>query len=194
MVTISGNILVITAIIKTPKLRTKSNYLIMSLSCIDLSVGLIVMPLKTVIDVIYFSEWPFGALFCDIWHILGTVFLSSSDLHLLMIAIDRYLSVTRIGYSLDKSRRNIIYMISFAWTFAIIVALTPILGWKNHQKFIQRIENKVCLASLNISYTIVSAILLFFGPMAIMIPLYYAIYKVFRNTIHFISENEPILQ
>jgi len=166
----------------------------MSLSCIDLAVGLVVMPFMTVVDVIYFSDWTYGAVVCDIWYLFTAVCTSSSVLHLLMIAIDRYLSITRIGYSLDNNYRNIVYMICFAWIFAFMVSMAPILGWRDYEKFIRRIENKICYASLNIAYEAMSAILLFVGPVAVMIPLYYSIYKVFRNTNDFIPGNYSFSQ
>src|SRR5437868_12744157 len=86
MVTVFGNILVITAILKTPKLRIRSNYLILSLSVTDLTVGVVVMPVFALIDIIYFSDWTFGAVFCDIHVIFFTMLSSTSAFHLVFIA------------------------------------------------------------------------------------------------------------
>ena len=178
-ITAFGNILVITAILKTPKLRIRSNYLILSLSFTDLTVAVLSMPITAYHDIINLSDWKWGPVMCDLFYMLTAVCTSASVLHLLFIAIDRYLTVTKIEYSMSNKKRYIIVMILFAWSFAILVGLTPMLGWRDYQRFLDRIyEQKTCFSSLNIAYKTTSVIILFFGPVSIMIPLYYAIYKV----------------
>ncbi|CAG2169548.1 unnamed protein product [Oppiella nova] len=119
--TIIGNVLIITSIITTPKLCIRPNYLILSLSITDLLIGVFSMPVTAYYGIVYVSDWIMGSIICDIHYFMAGVCTTSSFLHLMCIAIDRYLSVTRIQYSRNKSLTHIKTMISFSWTFSILV-------------------------------------------------------------------------
>ncbi|CAK9254261.1 unnamed protein product [Sphagnum jensenii] len=183
LTTIFGNLLVITAIIKTTKLQIMSNYLILSLAIADLIVGIVVMSPKAIIEVVYFGKWPFGAIFCDIWYTTFILCTSASILHLLVIAIDRYLTVTKTNYSLSRNWKKIGVMIFMAWFLGLIVAIGPISGWRDYEKFLKRIDNNVCYVTYKLGFIIFSQIILCYAPVAIIIPLYYVIYTKSRQKI-----------
>ncbi|CAG2163393.1 unnamed protein product [Oppiella nova] len=109
--TILGNLLVITAIKTTPKLQIRPNFLILSLSITDLSVGMFAMPLMAYYNVVGIDEWTMGSVMCDIKTFISICFTTTSYLHIMFIAIDRYLSVTRIEYSRNKSKSHVMAMI-----------------------------------------------------------------------------------
>ena len=176
--TILGNILVITAILKTPKLRIRSNYLILSLSVTDLMVGLILMPISAIIDIIYYSEWVFGAVFCDMYIVFYKLLTSASAFHLVFIAVDRYLSVTRIEYSLSKRKRYVVAMITISWVSALFNSLTAVMGWRNYQAYLARIRTCVCIPSTSESRQIFNLLVTSFIPVLIMVVLYLGTYLV----------------
>ncbi|XP_054152449.1 5-hydroxytryptamine receptor 2B-like [Oppia nitens] len=191
-ITAFGNILVIVAILKTPKLRIRSNYLILSLSLTDLTVALVAMPWTSYLDIIHFSDWQWGPVYCDVYYFITAVCTSASVLHLMFVSIDRYLTVTSINYSTNNKKWYVIVMICFAWLFAVLVGLTPMLGWRDYNRFLIRIyDQKTCFSSLNIAYKTTSVIILFFVPVSVIIPLYCAIYK---KSIEFRANHKTIVK
>jgi 5-hydroxytryptamine receptor 1 len=151
------------------------------LAIADLIVGIVVMSPKAIIEVVYFGEWHFGAIFCDIWYTTFILCTSASILHLLVIAIDRYLTVTKTNYSLSRNWKKISVMIFMAWFLGLIVAIGPISGWRDYEKFLKRIDKKVCYVTYKLGFIIFSQITLCYAPVAIIIPLYYVIYTVNYN-------------
>lgn len=63
-----------------------------SLACADLFVGLIVMPVA-IVQLVYGDFWPFGKLFCDLWHSIDVFASTASILDLCVIALDRYSAI-----------------------------------------------------------------------------------------------------
>lgn len=91
--TVVGNLLVCTAVSIVRKLRTPSNWLIVSLAVADLLVALLVMPLAVVYEVM--SEWVLGPTVCDMWTSLDVMLCTASILNLCMISVDRYTKLCR---------------------------------------------------------------------------------------------------
>ncbi|OQR70152.1 octopamine receptor 1-like [Tropilaelaps mercedesae] len=88
-----GNLLIIAAVLASNKLRTVTNYFVISLAVADLLVGLTVMPYSITLEV--FQAWPFGGHFCKIWLAVDVWLCTSSILNLCAISVDRYLAITR---------------------------------------------------------------------------------------------------
>ncbi|CAG2169549.1 unnamed protein product [Oppiella nova] len=144
--TIIGNILVITAVVTTPKLKIRSNYLILSLSITDLCVGVFLMPLMAYYEVVDMGYWMYGPVICDIKYLMTTVFTLASYMHLICIAIDRYLSVTRIQYSMNKSKSHVMAMIGISWILPVIITIWPILGFRDNQMYRDFMNENICHA------------------------------------------------
>ena len=68
-------------------------YYMASLACADLFVGLLVMPFA-IVQIIYGEYWPFGKLYCDLWHSFDICASTASILDLCIIALDRYSAIT----------------------------------------------------------------------------------------------------
>lgn len=110
--TIGGNLLVILAILRDRRLRTPSTYLILSLAFTDLIVGLVTVPIRAFSEIKDYGTWPYGALSCDIRVVIDKICVYASLLHLVAIALDRYLTVSSLRYSLTRSGKQIFYMVS----------------------------------------------------------------------------------
>lgn len=110
-----GNVFVIAAIILERNLQNVANYLVASLAVADLFVACLVMPLGAVYEVIiqaksfstsfsarnnfndnlkFFLQisrgWILGPELCDIWTSCDVLCCTASILHLVAIALDRY--------------------------------------------------------------------------------------------------------
>lgn len=85
---ITGNVFVIAAILLERNLQSVSNHLILSLAVADLLVACLVMPLGAVYEVS--REWSLGPELCDMWTSSDVLCCTASILHLVAIALDRW--------------------------------------------------------------------------------------------------------
>lgn len=179
LMTVIGNIFVICAIRMDRNLRTAQNYLVFSLAVADLMVSIFVMPLSAVQEVN--GGWKLGAILCDIWTFADVMSCTASILHLLAIALDRYWAVTNIDYIQRRSANRILTILAFVWGVALTVSLAPLLGWKDPD-FEKRILENTCMVSQDKAYQIFATFSTFYGPLVVILLLYWKIYQV-RNLL-----------
>lgn len=116
--TVIGNLLVIIAFIINKQLRTINNYLIINLAIADFMIGLLSMNLYTVM--IIQGGWFMGDFLCKFWLILDYVCSQTSSLNLLIICVDRYLSVQyAVWYRNKRSVKHAITAMVGVWTMSI---------------------------------------------------------------------------
>ncbi|CAL8147805.1 unnamed protein product [Orchesella dallaii] len=178
--TVVGNVFVIVAVFIEKNLRNVANYLVVSLAVADLMVACLVMPLGAIYEIK--GEWLFGAIVCEIWTSLDVLCCSASILHLLSVAVDRYWAVTRINWTVNRSKNSINFMIFLVWLVAAMVSAAPLFGWKDPD-FLVRIEEKKCLVSQDVGYQIFATCATFYVPLFFILLLYWRIWKTARNRI-----------
>jgi 5-hydroxytryptamine receptor 1 len=186
LATIIGNVFVIFAILMERNLRTVGNYLVFSLAIADLMVACLVMPIGAINEVT--GNWIFGPELCDVWTCMDVLSCTASILHLVAIALDRYWAVTNVDYTHSRTNKTVGKMIFCVWFVAVVVSVAPILGWKD-EDYLKRIqEEKVCLISQDIAYQIIATCATFYGPLIIILILYWNIFKVsLISTYEFLS-------
>ncbi|VDD90754.1 unnamed protein product [Enterobius vermicularis] len=173
---IIGNVFVILAIIVERDLRCRPQYyLIFSLAVADLLVGLIVTPLYAWATLA--KAWELGAALCDIWITTDLLLCTSSILHLVAIALDRYWSVTDVTYVQNRTPKRIFAMLAVVWVVSLLISVAPIFGWKD-SNFLDRVEKQhVCLVSQQISFQVFSTATAFYIPLFVIIFIYYKIMR-----------------
>lgn len=200
--TVFGNLLVIVAIARYRHLRRRSgNYLILSLAFTDLIVGLLLMPLKAFNEVANFGSWRYGASLCLGWLFIAILCSTASSFHLLFIAVDRFLAISRGAhlpstkssknstrkssiitasfFTANRSTLRVIAMIICSWSLSFGIALLPLTLWRDEEAFAERLrEEEICLPAQRVAHKVASQVVVFYGPIAIMIPLYVKIYRV----------------
>ncbi|VDK54844.1 unnamed protein product [Anisakis simplex] len=160
-----GNLLVIIAILIERDLRSRPQYyLIFSLAVADLLVGLIVTPLGAWSTVL--RAWTLGVTLCDFWISVDVLVCTSSILHLVAIALDRYWSITDICYVQNRTPRRIFGMLGSIWIVSLLISLAPILGWKD-EDFFDRVEKQ----------QVFSTATAFYIPLCAIICIYYKIMR-----------------
>ncbi|KAL8624393.1 hypothetical protein ACOMHN_012793 [Nucella lapillus] len=126
-----GNGLVIASICVFRRLQTLTNYILMSLSVADLTVGVVTVPLYA--SFYLKPELLLGhRVACLAW--FGSVILGcgSSLFNLLVIVLDRFLSIhCPFWFARHKSGRNVAIVLAVLWGYIITLSSLPLMGW-NH--------------------------------------------------------------
>lgn len=169
--TIIGNALVCMSVALVKRLQSPSNLLIVSLAVADLLVGMLVMPLATVLELN--GSWILGPVVCDMWTTIDVFLCTSSILNLCAISIDRYFVITRpFQYAMKRTPKRMGIMVMIVWSVSAIVSIPPVFGWKSeHMPF-------VCVVSNNVGYQIYATICAFYLPLIVMIFIYFKIWRV----------------
>ncbi|VVC33145.1 Neuropeptide Y receptor family,G protein-coupled receptor, rhodopsin-like,GPCR, rhodopsin-like, 7TM [Cinara cedri] len=177
LTTVIGNTLIIFAVFTTRRLRTVTNYFVMSLAVADWLVGTFVMPIGVVYHII--DKWTFGPLICDIWVSLDVCLCTASILSLCAISIDRYFAITKpLRYSKKRrSKRLASLMILVVWALSLIITFAPLFGWydETHHK------DNLCSYNQNKWYVLFSAMLSFFLPFGVVVFVYFKISRVINE-------------
>ncbi|XP_076364245.1 putative G-protein coupled receptor No9 [Tachypleus tridentatus] len=130
VIVIAGNLLVILSVFISAKLRTVTNFFIVSLAVSDFLVGLAVLPYSMTLEVL--GVWVFGKTWCHIWLAVDVWLCTSSILNLCAISVDRYLAITRpVHYRSIMSPRRAKLVIAAVWVFAFIICFPPLVGWND---------------------------------------------------------------
>ena len=116
--TVLGNGMVIYLIISRKRLHKTVNWLLLSLAVADLGVGLVHFPSKACISASLCSKCITTAM--------QWLFLNSSMTNLCSLTVDRYIAiVTPLKYSVYKTKRRHLFLISAAWILPFVVHFVP---------------------------------------------------------------------
>ncbi|KAM7282845.1 putative G-protein coupled receptor No9 [Ixodes scapularis] len=199
---IFGNLLVMVAVLCSTKLRTVTNYFVVSLAVADLSVGIIVLPYSIVLEVL--EVWIFGHTWCQIWLAVDVWLCTSSILNLCAISVDRYLAITRpVRYRSLMSSKRAKLLIVAVWVIAFVICFPPLVGWNDGTENLvpylssnattngsvtvadaplPLCESAQCVLINNKGYVIYSALGSFYIPMLFMLFFNYRIYRAAIQT------------
>ncbi|KAK3735344.1 hypothetical protein QZH41_005409 [Actinostola sp. cb2023] len=163
VMSLSGNVLVILAFKSYRKIRTKTNYFVVSLAIADILVASTSMPI-----------WGAYLLSGPAWnHPMLTKFWTSIDIlcgvasiiNLASISIERCLCITRpLTYHTIMTSRKAIYIILLNWVFAMIMSSLKFVLYKWQPP----------------NYELLITISCFFLPLGIMCFMYHLIFKAAR--------------
>ncbi|XP_006818729.1 5-hydroxytryptamine receptor 4-like [Saccoglossus kowalevskii] len=126
---IVGNILVITAVITTPRLHIIANLFVVNLSVTDFCVCGFFEPMY--MYTLYYNTWPHVDTWCQIIGFFTIATFGVSITTLSTIAINRYVLITRPPGTYRKvfSRRNNYIWVGWTWVFSIVWTLLPVMGF-----------------------------------------------------------------
>ena len=177
--TIIGNILVCIAVCLVRKLRRPCNYLLVSLAVSDLCVAVLVMPTALLYEVL--EEWRFGTLFCDIWVSFDVLACTASILNLCAISLDRYWAITKpLEYGVKRTPRRMMLCVALVWLGAACISLPPLLILGN----VHEVKGKAeCVVCQHFGYQIYATLGSFYIPLAVMLFVYYQIFRAARRIV-----------
>ncbi|UYV68225.1 hypothetical protein LAZ67_5003460 [Cordylochernes scorpioides] len=186
LTTVVGNTLVILAVVRTRRLRTVTNFFVVSLAGSDLLVGFLVMPPAVVREVT--SRWTFGALACDLWVSLDVMLCTASILNLCCISLDRYFAITSpMAYAVKRSARLALIMIAAVWVLSAAITCPPMfIGTTRTPDNV----TSECGYNSNKGYVVYSALGSFYIPAIVMVYVYWRIFAVARKRQAVLMEEE----
>ncbi|XP_034556002.1 adenosine receptor A1-like [Notolabrus celidotus] len=122
-----GNLLVCAAVGLNRKLRTVTNYFLVSLAVADICVGAIAIPCAILTDV----GIPRHSFYlCLLMLSVLIMFTQSSIFSLLAVAVERYIAIFMpFRYQVLMTQRNAMLVILATWLLAFLIGLVPLMGW-----------------------------------------------------------------
>uniref|UniRef100_A0A3Q1IIM4 G-protein coupled receptors family 1 profile domain-containing protein n=1 Tax=Anabas testudineus TaxID=64144 RepID=A0A3Q1IIM4_ANATE len=179
-----GNFLVIYAFCRSRSLRTPSNIFIINLAVTDFLMCLTQTPVFFITSM--HKRWIFGNKGCELYAFCGALFGICSMMTLMVIAVDRYMVITRPLASLGvMSSRKALNIVAVAWVYSMGWSLPPFFGWSAYVP-----EGLMTSCSWDYmtftpsvrSYTMLLFTFVFFIPLAIIIFCYCRIFRAIRHT------------
>lgn len=171
-----GNILVIIVSYKGNRVKTRGNVFIGSLAIADFfeSLNLILM----LVSLMNFGQWIFGDFVCQVNAFFTVEFVMVSMFNMTTISVNRYFMVVKPNlYKKVFSKRNQVIILTCIWTYPLIFAITPFVGWSSYSF---QPGKCVCIFffSKSISYTIALVISVVPIPLTIIC---YTCFKIFQE-------------
>ena len=117
-----GNILVILAILRTPRLRTSSNVLIINMACGDILYSVSTLPLSMVLFCFRETDWPLGKIGNIIFDATWFSFLVLSFINVVVIALERYIAITKpFVYNVLVTKKRVMCVCFGLWIYVILL-------------------------------------------------------------------------
>lgn len=110
---VCGNCLVIGAILSYRRLRTTTNYFIISLAVSDLLIAALSMPFR-IHHTLNSLDWNLGIKVCEFWVFIDLLCSCASITNLSLISIDRFLALTfPLNYRSIMTKKKEEWLLSF---------------------------------------------------------------------------------
>ncbi|ESO12973.1 hypothetical protein HELRODRAFT_136402, partial [Helobdella robusta] len=118
--TVGSNIMVFLSFKIEKKLRTLTNYFLLSMAVADCAVGLISIPVFA--QYVLQRKWILGPTVCKLWLSEDYTVCQASVAHLFAISLDRYFSITRpLTYRVNRTTKKIIFALLITWLVPFLV-------------------------------------------------------------------------
>ena len=171
---VCGNCLVIGAILRYRRLRTITNYFIISLAVSDLLIAALSMPFR-IHHTLNSLCWDLGITVCEFWIFVDLLCSCASITNLSLISIDRFLALTfPLSYRSLMTKRRGIGAIALVWGYSGIIASLSFMNWSENAG---TIANSECMKSDKYYYTF-AITAGFFLPLTILVINYSLVFKV----------------
>lgn len=129
VVTFLGNFLVCVSVVVYRRLRTVTNFFVVSLAASDLLVSLLSLPYR-IDQTLHNFMWCSSMAMCQTWYIVDFLSTIASVWNLVMISIDRFIAIVYpFHYLTYMTKRNAALLFALVWLNAAVWAFTSLLNW-----------------------------------------------------------------
>ncbi|KAM4636578.1 melanopsin [Discoglossus pictus] len=179
-----GNFLVIYAFSRSRSLRSPANMFIINLAITDFMMSVTQAPVFFATSL--HKRWIFGEKGCELYAFCGALFGITSMITLMVIAVDRYLVITRPLASIGKmSKKRAVLILSGVWLYSLAWSLPPFFGWSAYvpEGLLTSCTWDYMTFTPSVrAYTMLLFCFVFFIPLFIIIYCYIFIFKAIKNT------------
>lgn len=165
--TFAANTVVILCIRIHRPLYKPNNYFVVSLAVADALVGLIVMSGMLVYTI--YGLWPLSSALCTAWVVSDFGSCTISIIHLCLIAHDRYLALAKpLQYRHSKRKQIICINIVITWVVGLLAWMPAVIWFRYSQEPVPY----DCYFVGSTLYTIIQAVIVYYGPIVLMVVFY----------------------
>lgn len=190
IVTFLGNFMVCLTVYLHRRLRSVTNYFIVSLAVSDLLVSLLSLPFR-INQTLDNGTWCLGYNLCATWIIVDLICSCASICNLAAISVDRYIAIVHPFryHSLMTTTVGWI-VIGIVWTYSVAWAGLSSLNWTEpgEPPFM---PESVCAKRDKIFYTVVT-VFAFYLPLTIVVVMYGFVLRVAMNQARAVASLQPV--
>lgn len=183
LISIIGNLIILTVIVKTPQLRNLTHILVANLCILDLACSVLAVPIS-IISILK-GEWIFGDVFCFVNGYMHTFFCTGSILTLSIISIERYISIAHpLSYTSYYRNPKVGLVIAYIWLQSATLALPPLVGANSYvfNKHRGHCSFEWEQTVSHITFIVMLGSLCFLLPSAILLTMYCTVLRIARQT------------
>ncbi|XP_051539109.1 trace amine-associated receptor 13c-like [Myxocyprinus asiaticus] len=184
--TVFLNLLVIISISHFKKLHTPTNLIILSLAVADLFIGIIVIP----IEGIKLTEtcWFFGDTYCGLFITISGLLLSASLVHLILIAVDRYVAVCYpLLYPQKITMTKTSMSICICWFSCLVYNFAIVFNNRYFDTSHRTVCYGKCIIMFSPAWSLTDLSLSFIFPCIVIFTLYLRIFYVVHKQVKAIN-------
>ena len=180
IITIAGNILVITSFSIEKSLRSFGNYFIVNLSIADLIIGVL---MAFYIPYFLTGCWTLTRPGCIAFQVLDYAVPLASTWNIALISVDRYWSVIHaLEYRVKMTTRRAMLLMTVPWLIGFSFYAPSVIGWE-HWTGVQQVPDDQCYVEFfnNVPYLISNSVLEFIIPFVLVLTINLLIYINIRR-------------
>ena len=179
VVTFVGNTLVCLVVLLYRRMRTLTNFFIVSLAVSDLLLPLLSLPFR-IDQTLHNMVWCQSRSLCQVWLLVDIICSSASIWNLAIISIDRFVAIVMpFRYHTIMTNQRGFICIGFVWIISVAIAPLALLNWTNAEAphWYWEIPQGQCSKRDPVFYTVTAATH-FFLPLAIVVVMYANVFRV----------------
>ena len=197
---VSSNLFVVITILSIRKLRMTPNLLLVSLALVDLITGAVTVPFR--ICEIYRIRFTLDIDYCRVSHCLTLLNVIGSVLHLVVIAMERFIAIDfpfKYIRMISRSGFYLLIPIILIWVVALSTSFLPLYAWGSNREHGSRSTLfGICKFNETLEHDFVFTVLLGIVSLSIIIitALNFRIYLIARRHMNrvgpsgFINDNK----
>lgn len=189
VVTFLGNFMVCLVVYLHRRLRTVTNYFIVSLAVSDLLISVLTVPFR-IHQTLHNGVFCLNAALCWTWLLTDLTCGIASICNLAAISVDRYIAIVHpFRYHSLMTTTVGWVVIGIVWIYSVAWAALSSFNWTDYGE--QHVETKYrCRKQDRIFYTVVTA-MDFYVPLMIVLIMYGLVFRVAMNQARAVASLQP---